>query len=147
MNITPFDFKHLNDIADLEKQCFSLPWTREMFEGELMSSIAEYFVAEYDGRAVGYAGMWKILDEGHITNIAVSPYYRRKKIGQALLDSLVSRANQKGIKKLLLEVRKSNEAAISLYSKNGFQSVGLRKGYYSDNNEDAVLMNLILRNH
>ena len=115
-----------------------------MFESEVGSPFTVYFVALAGDEVAGYAGMWKILDEGHITNIAVSPRYRRKGLGSLLLNKLIEIAEENKIKVLMLEVRKSNEAAIGLYVK-GFEQVGLRRNYYADNNEDAVLMNFTIR--
>ena len=142
MEIIPFNKTHLDEIAALEKECFVLPWSREMFEEELKSNLANYFIAVDNDRLVGYAGMWKILDEGHITNIAVAADHRRAGVGQALLDRLMRVADTLEISTLLLEVRASNTAAHRFYAKNGFVDVGRRKGYYSDNGEDAVLMTL-----
>jgi ribosomal-protein-alanine N-acetyltransferase len=129
----------------LEGECFSDPWTKAMFESEVGSPFTVYFVALAGDEVAGYAGMWKILDEGHITNIAVSPRYRRKGLGSLLLNKLIEIAEENKIKVLMLEVRKSNEAAIGLYVKKGFEQVGLRRNYYADNNEDAVLMNFTIR--
>lgn len=144
MKIIPFEQSHIDSVTELEKDCFTIPWTEEMLVAELKSNLAHYFVAEDDGEIIGYAGMWKILDEGHITNIAVSPKYRRKGVGQMLLDRLMDFSNEFKLSKLMLEVRKSNDAARLLYSKNGFVKVGVRKKYYADNDEDAILMNLTL---
>ncbi|OQB13840.1 MAG: Acetyltransferase YpeA [Firmicutes bacterium ADurb.Bin193] len=142
MKIVRFEKSHIDDIIKLEKQCFTAPWTKGMFEDELKNSMAHYFIAIEDEKVVGYAGMWCVADEGHITNIAVSPDYRRRRIGTALLQRLVRTANELGLSVIMLEVRRSNISAISLYKNAGFEVVGLRKGYYQNNNEDAVLMNL-----
>ena len=89
---------------------------------------------------MGYAGTWQILEEAHITNIAVSPDYRRKKVGEALLTTIINDCRNNGIKYITLEVRVSNTPAINLYEKYGFKSLGTRKGYYQNNNEDALIM-------
>jgi len=92
------------------------------------------------GILVGYAGLWAIEDEGHITNVAVHPDYRRMRLGSILVELLIAQTREEGLKRFTLEVRVSNQAAISLYEKFGFVSAGLRKGYYEDNNEDAMIM-------
>ena len=89
---------------------------------------------------VGYIGVWKIVDEGHITNVAVSPDYRRMQIGSALLKNMLEITAEEGIVRHTLEVRTGNEAAIGLYEKFGFETAGVRKGYYEDNGEDALIM-------
>ncbi len=142
--IRPMSFSDLESILALEHKCFSIPWTRGMFEDELLNPDAIYLVAEVSGNICGYAGMWKILDEGHITNIAVHPDFRRKGYGCALVDSLISFARNNDIIAITLEVRPSNSAAISMYERFGFVSCGRRKNYYADNNEDALIMWLYL---
>ena len=140
MDIIPFNAGHIDGIVKLEKECFTIPWSREMFEEELKSKLAVYYIAMDGEKLIGYAGMWRILDEGHITNIAVASNYRRTGVGQALLDKIIKEAEKLKISTLLLEVRASNNAARRFYEKNGFIEVGLRRGYYVDNNEDAILM-------
>jgi ribosomal-protein-alanine N-acetyltransferase len=134
----------LNDIdgiMEIETASFKIPWSRNAFISELTTNeFAVYLVAKIEDRVVGYAGMWKILDEGHITNIAVHPDFRGRKIGQGLVETLVSVAKEKNIGKLTLEVRKSNDVAQGLYGKFGFEVLGVRKKYYSDNQEDALIM-------
>ena len=97
-------------------------------------------LAEADGVLCGYVGIWKIVDEGHITNVAVSPDYRRRHIARAMLEALIARCGQNGITSYTLEVRVGNEPAIKLYEGLGFTAAGLRKGYYEDNGEDALIM-------
>ncbi len=145
MKIIPFDNTHIEDIAALEQQCFAIPWSRDMFLEELANDMAVYFVAQTDGEVVGYAGMWHVCGEGHITNIAVSPSHRRSGIGRLLLGRLIDSARIQDMHVMFLEVRASNAAAIALYENHGFIRAGLRKGYYADNGEDAVLMSLPLR--
>ena len=105
-----------------------------------MNKAALYFCAVTGGKAVGYAGMWKVFDEGHITNIAVHPEFRNAGVGSALIEALISAAKENGITSLTLEVRKSNLPALALYRKYGFRECGIRKSYYTDNNEDAIIM-------
>ena len=133
--------KDIKPMAEMDILCFSAPWSEVSFEQEIKENpLAFYVVAEIDGRMVGYAGLWGILDEGHITNVAVHPDFRRKGIGEALVSVLLEHTSGNGIQSHTLEVRASNEAAIALYSKYGFQPGGLRKNYYEDNGEDAVIM-------
>lgn len=134
----------VHEIAELDKLCFAFPWSESAFEQELMSNpLAFYIVAETadEGVIVGYAGLWLIHDEGHITNVGVHPDFRRKKIGEAIVEVLMKEARELGdVKTFTLEVRKSNQAATALYEKFGFAEVGVRKGYYEDNKEDALIM-------
>jgi ribosomal-protein-alanine N-acetyltransferase len=104
------------------------------------NACARYLVAEEDGRIVAYGGAWMILEEGHITNIAVDEAYRGRGIGKALLAALMQYAANLGVQYLTLEVRKSNAVARGLYESFGFQPLGVRKRYYEDNGEDALLM-------
>ncbi|MBR0598057.1 ribosomal protein S18-alanine N-acetyltransferase [Clostridiales bacterium BAD-6] len=128
-------------IAELDKICFSAPWSESSFEKEIKENqLAFYIVAEIDHCIVGYAGLWRIIDEGHITNVAVHPDFRQKGIGEALVSVLLDHTQREGIRSHTLEVRASNFAAISLYTKLGFVNVGYRKNYYEDNGEDAIIM-------
>ena len=138
--------EHIDDILLIEQQCFSLPWTRD----QLMAQLSEYmhiFLAAEDesGRAVGYVGLMYVLDEGYISNVAVSPEHRRLGIADSLISALVEKANKKELSFVTLEVRKSNVPAIELYRKNGFSEVGLRKNYYAKPTEDAILMTRFLK--
>lgn len=128
-------------ICEIEKECFPTPWTAGAFYNELMNNhFAHYLVMEVEGAIAGYAGMWVIMDEAHITNIAVRTAYRGKKLGERLLTELERKARQHGARRMTLEVRVTNRIAQNLYEKKGFRSVGVRKGYYTDNNEDALIM-------
>lgn len=128
-------------MAALDKICFTVPWSLESFEQELtVNDKAIYIVAEIDGQLAGYAGMWQILDEGHITNVAVSPEHRRQGIAAAVLNTLIVEGGRRGIRAFTLEVRASNVAAQELYRGFGFQSAGIRPGYYEDNKEAALIM-------
>ncbi|EPZ44192.1 hypothetical protein N007_11755 [Alicyclobacillus acidoterrestris ATCC 49025] len=131
----------LDQVLQVERRAFTAPWSRAAFLGELVENkLARYVVAELDGRVVGYGGLWLILDEGHVTNIAVDPDYRGRKLGDKLLRTLMSLCAANGGRKMTLEVRVSNTVAQNLYRKYGFERVGLRKGYYTDNKEDAIIM-------
>ena len=131
----------VHSIAELDKLCFSMPWSEVSFLKEISeNNIALYLVAEIAGQIVGYAGMWLIIDEGHITNVAVHPNFRRRHIGEAIVSVLLAEAQAEGITRQTLEGRVSNFAAQRLYEKFGFQACGIRKGYYEDNHEDAIIM-------
>ncbi|CQR53225.1 ribosomal protein S18-alanine N-acetyltransferase [Paenibacillus riograndensis] len=129
------------DILIIEREAFTMPWTEEAFRNELTHNhFAKYMVMELHGRIIGYAGMWAIVDEAHVTNIALLEAYRGRKWGERLLDELMKTAAFLGMKSITLEVRVSNEVAQNLYRKKGFRPAGTRKGYYSDNREDALIM-------
>ena len=129
------------DIAALEVVCFADPWSKESLEYELGENPrAVYIVAEHEGQVVGYVGVWGIVDEGHITNVAVSPDYRRRNIGSVLIYHMLKATIQAGLVRHTLEVRAGNTAAQALYRKFGFEEAGVRKGYYQDNGEDAIIM-------
>lgn len=131
----------LDQILHIESSSFSTPWTKDAFVRELtMNPYAVYIGAELDGKIVAYGGVWVIIDEAHITNIAVLPEYRGKKIGEQLLMKMIETMMVKGAKRATLEVRVSNIVAQNLYRKFGFVNGGIRKGYYSDNQEDALVM-------
>ncbi len=128
-------------IEQIEKQCFAVPWSYEsLYKDIVENKLAFYIVAEIAGQICGYVGIWKIFEEGHITNVAVAPEFRRKHIGRAMLETLISVTAEAGIEKYTLEVRAGNEPAIRLYEGLGFKSAGIRPGYYEDNGEDAVIM-------
>ena len=128
-------------IAIEEKAYGDHDWSKESFLNELNNELAYYYVLfNSEGILVGYAGSWNILDEAHITNIAISTDFRRRKYGEALLKRIIDDCYKEKIKYITLEVRVSNTPAINLYSKYGFTSFGTRKGYYQDNNEDAMIM-------
>lgn len=146
MNLGNIEVSHMtlediDDIMVVEKLSFTIPWSRDAFIQEVTNNkFAIYISAKVDGLVVGYAGMWKVYDEGHITNVAVHPEYRRSGIGRHLVEKLISIAKQENIGRMTLEVRRSNIAAQGLYEKYGFKVEGCRKAYYSDNGEDAIIM-------
>lgn len=136
----------LEAVYKLEEKCFSVPWTYDAFKGELTSNLlARYLVILHENKIVGYGGVWYIVDEGHITNIAVDPDYRKKGLGQRLVAEMINQAIKNGIHQMTLEVRKSNIPAIHLYEKMGFEIAGVRPKYYTDNHEDALIMWLDLQ--
>jgi len=133
--------KDVDSVAAIEEAVFARPWSRESFRQELTrNAVARYLVAERGGEILGYAGAWVILDESHITNIAVREDARGQGIGKKLTAELLQILSNLGAGYATLEVRVSNERAQNLYRSLGFISVGKRKRYYEDNNEDAFLM-------
>ena len=142
VKIKPMQKTDLDDVIAIEAKAYGEHhWSKDSFMSELSNDLAKYFsVFNTDGQLIGYCGCWQILEEAHITNIAVSPDYRRKHIGEALLTTIIDECYRNMAKYITLEVRVSNTPAISLYEKYGFKSLGVRKGYYQDNNEDALIM-------
>lgn len=142
MNYTlvPMDRSHLAGVAELERLCFATPWSEAMLAEELYNDTASFIVAEgEDGSVLGYAGLHVILDEGYIDNVAVRPDCRRQGIADRLLD-VFCRFGEEKLAFLTLEVRPSNEAAVALYWKHGFQEAGRRRDYYEAPKEDALLL-------
>ena len=137
--------KHLDQLEELEKVCFSVPWTREQLKSQLPGKQHCFLVAVENETLLGYVGMMYVLDEGYISNVAVAPQQRRNGIGDALIEELMNRAEEFGLSFVTLEVRESNRPAIALYEKHGFQRVGLRKKYYDLPKEDAILMTKFLK--
>ncbi len=127
-------------VFKIEEESFSIPWSISSFEKELLNEVTYYIVAEIDGKIVGYMGMWNILGEGQITNIAVATEHRGKGIGKALLRHILDYAKQINIKRLFLEVRESNLIARKLYENHGFYAIARRKTYYRKPIEDAIVM-------
>jgi ribosomal-protein-alanine N-acetyltransferase len=138
--IEPMERHHVTAVAQIEQACFPSHWPESAFLNELSNRCARYFVARVGNDVIGFAGMWVIMDEAHITTLAVMPQHRRKHVGERLLISLLGAARSLGARRATLEVRKSNEAALRLYDKYAFTSVGLRRGYYADTGEDALVM-------
>lgn len=137
--VVPIKYDHLKEIAKLEKVCFSTPWSEESLKSAFETG-TRFFVCEKSGHVFGYVGLSAILDEGYITNIAVFPEYRNMGVGSALLEYLFSFAKENGLSFISLEVRVSNEKAISLYEKFGFKVEGRRKNFYTAPQEDASIM-------
>ncbi|MGB9803150.1 ribosomal protein S18-alanine N-acetyltransferase [Desulfofundulus sp.] len=133
--------RHLDEVLAIEQASFPTPWSRYAFTYELMhNEFAVYIVVLAGEKVVGYAGMWLVLDEAHVTNVAVHPDYRRRRIGRKLMQELMRRAVMLGARRMTLEVRTSNHVARRLYTSLGFVERGRRRGYYTDTNEDAVIM-------
>ena len=135
----------LPQLLEIEKECFSVPWTEAMLRTQMNPDKHIFLVAETAGGEIaGYVGMMYVLDEGYISNVAVARDYRRRGIAQTLIYTLICRAAEKGLSFLTLEVRAGNDEAIALYEKCGFQTVGRRKNYYEKPAEDAILMTRLL---
>ncbi len=131
----------ISNVCSIEKEAFTTPWSEGAFYNELVNNhFAHYMVMEAAEEMAGYAGMWLIMDEAHITNIAVREKYRGYKLGERLVSELMKTASFMGAAKITLEVRVTNHIAQNLYRKLGFRDAGIRKGYYTDNNEDALIM-------
>lgn len=130
----------IENIAQIEKECFSTPWSEAGLRSELSNDSAFFLTAKKEGKIAGYMGMHIILDECYIANIAVLPDFRRQGIGNSLLDSAEKIADEKGCRFISLEVRVSNNPAIRLYEKRGYISMGERKNFYSDPTENALIM-------
>ena len=140
--LVSMDRTHLKEIAQIERECFSAPWSEDMLEEELFNPLASFIVAQRpDGAVLGYAGLHVVLDEGYIDNVAVRADYRGNGIADDLVDVFV-RFGQANLACLTLEVRPSNKPAIQLYYKHGFAQVGRRKDYYQSPKEDAIIMTL-----
>ncbi len=143
IHIGPMMLEHLEDILDIEPVAFgSHHWSHQSFVNELNNSMGNYYVA-YDReskRLIGYSGFWLIGEEAHITTLAVHPEYRRLHIGERLLINDIHQAQKVGANWITLEVRVSNETAQQLYYKYGFKSLGVRRNYYQDNDEDALVL-------
>lgn len=140
--ITNMSADDVSDVVAIEAEAYGEHhWSKSAFYDEMNNNLAKYYCAKNtEGKIIGYAGTWHIIDEGHITTIAVSSEYKRKHVGEALIVKILEDCYSAGIKYLTLEVRESNTPAINLYKKYGFSSLGTRKGYYQDNDENALIM-------
>ncbi len=144
IQIVPMDERHLPALAEIERACFHAPWSENALREELGKGL--FLVAKDENQTVcGYVGCQIVLDEGYITNVAVSPDFRRQGIGRLLIQTLTERAQQAQLAFVTLEVRASNDPAIALYTVAGYEPVGRRKNFYRSPTEDAILMTLQLR--
>ena len=139
-NIVTMTSCHVPQVAALEKECFSDPWSQRSVASELENPLALWLVWEEDGQVLGYVGSQTVLDETDMMNVAVSAQARRRGIAQALVEALVIQLKQRGSRCLTLEVRTSNAPAIALYEKLGFRQVGRRPNYYSHPKEDGLIL-------
>ena len=142
--IKDFDFLHIPSAAQIEKLCFSDPWSEKAFEDSLKNSYSHFKVWEEE-RVEGYIGFYALSGEGSITNVAVHPGSRNKGIGEALVKEVIKVGKELDLDYITLEVRVSNTPAKSLYLKCGFQEMGIRKNFYSKPREDAVIMNYFFK--
>lgn len=140
IQIRSLTFKDIDAVMLIEQKCFSTPWSRGAFINELANNLAYYQCAEVDCKVVGYMGIWKICDEGHITNVAVLPEYRKRGIASMLISKMIEVCKCSEITRMTLEVRESNYDAIKVYEKFGFESIGKRPNYYYKPTEDAIIM-------
>ncbi len=132
--------ENLDEVLKIATASFSQPWTKTMFENEILKNpFSEQFLVKVGGKNAGYLCMWSLFDEAHILDIAIDPQFRRKGIGEKVILNAIEITKEKKIKKIFLEVRASNEAAKSLYKKVGFLKIAERKGYYSNPAEDALI--------
>lgn len=143
LKIRKMKVSDLDEVMEIERASFPTPWSRNAFEIEITRNPnAFYIVAEFEGKVVGFAGMWITAGEGHITNIAVHPSFRRCGLGELMVLSLVQKCIAEGARGVTLEVRERNVAAQQLYRKCGFVQVGRRRRYYLDTGEDALVLYL-----
>ncbi len=140
MRIVKMQPEHVAAVAEMERQCFSDPWSEKSVASELHNPLSLWLIAEVDGVVAGYVGSQTVLDSADMMNLAVSPSFRRQGIGERLVNCLTEALKEKGVKTLLLEVRISNEPAKELYQKLGFEMVGKRPRYYEKPREDALIL-------
>ena len=141
VTISPMRRRHLRAVQRIEQQVYPRPWSMGLFMSELgMGASRVYLVARVDGAVVGYGGLMLVTGDGHVTTLAVEPAWHRHQLGTRILLALVREAIRRGAEHLTLEVRASNEAAQSLYRAFGFVPAGVRKGYYAETKEDAIVM-------
>lgn len=144
MTITAMRPNDLSEVAELEAECFSQPWSRQVLEAELQNPNSIFLTAHKDGQIAGYVGMHRVLDEGYLFNIAVKRAFRRNGVATSLMERLLQYAREQNLAFLTLEVREGNHSAIHLYDKLGFGKVGQRKQFYANPTEDAVLMTIFM---
>lgn len=138
--VRPMTVEDIAAVVDIEKKSFATPWTPHAFRLEMKNKLAVYRVVEVDGRVAAYGGMWLIIDEAHVTNIAVHPDYRGRQLGRKIMEVLMAEARHRKLLRMTLEVRRQNHVAIALYKHLGFLLAGIRPGYYQDTGEDALIM-------
>lgn len=139
MIIRRMTFEDVKSVAQIEAECFSMPWSENSFEDSLAREDTVFLVCVDEG-VVGYIGMYLSFEEGEITNVAVTPSYRQRGCGNLLIEAVKKEAKARNAECVILEVRVSNEPAISLYKKNGFEEIGIRKNFYEHPKEDAIIM-------
>lgn len=140
INIRKMEITDVEQVHEIESLCFPTPWSLDSFRQEMENPMAFYLIAEVGGRVAGYAGIWQIIDEGHITNVGVHPGFQGMGIGEKLMRELIKESEKRLLFNMTLEVRVSNIPAINLYKKLKFHEAGVRKGYYTDTREDGLIM-------
>ncbi len=140
LRFEPLQEAHIPAVLEIESRTNSAPWSERSFRNELQHEHGIFLVALAEGKVVGYGGVWLVIDEAHITTISVEESVRRNGVGERLMNELLSRAKAKGMVCSTLEVRASNEPAVHLYQKLGYEITARRKGYYPDNSEDALVL-------
>lgn len=141
VRVRPMKYEDLEAVMGIEVVSFPTPWTFNSFVTELRDNeYARYHCLEVAGQVVGYMGLWYILDEGHITNVAIAPEQRGQHLGEYLMKTVMTKMAEEGMERVTLEVRISNAPARNLYERLGFKAAGVRKGYYADTQEDALIM-------
>lgn len=138
--IFPMDVSSIKSMLNISELSFPISWSYESLQSELDNKFAKYLILKSDNSIVGYGGMWVIIDEAHVTNIAVHPEARGQGAGDMIVEALLRICRKQRVSGITLEVRSSNFIAINLYQKYGFEQEGLRRNYYEDNGEDAVIM-------
>ena len=138
--IIPMDFSHVPQVAQMEKECFSDPWSEKSVASEIENPLSQWFVALERGKVVGYIGSQAVLELADVMNIAVAPHMRRQGLATALIEHLIENLKPRDVTALLLEVRASNIGAMALYETMGFVQVGVRKNYYSNPPEDGKIL-------
>ncbi len=140
MVVRPMTKRDISRVYEIEVQSFRSPWSKLSLLGELHNDVARYYVAEDEGRVIGYGGIWLLFDEAHITNIAIAPERRGEHLGRYLLYGMMEAALARGAEKMTLEVRETNLRAQNLYYSFDFTKQGFRKRYYDDTGEGAYLL-------
>ncbi|MDZ5253116.1 ribosomal protein S18-alanine N-acetyltransferase [Clostridium sp. LIBA-8841] len=138
--IEPMNSSHIEGVFEVSKLSLTEAWNIESIENELSNKLAKYLVALDENKVIGFLGMWVVFGEGDITNIAVHPEYRKQGIGNLLMDNLITLCKENNINSLTLEVRESNLPAQNLYKKHGFKEEGIRKNFYHNPKENAIIM-------
>lgn len=140
INIRTMTLEDIEQVYSIEESIFSIPWSKISFENSINSKDTIFIVAEKDNKIIGYLGMYLFLEDADISNVAVEKEYRRQHIGRELLEYILSEAKSRGVKNVTLEVRETNVPAIRLYESMGFKEVGIRKNYYKEPTENALIM-------
>ncbi|MFH1068463.1 MAG: ribosomal protein S18-alanine N-acetyltransferase [Candidatus Glassbacteria bacterium] len=145
VKLVPLEAAHLEEVMAIEREVFSVPWRIEDFEKLLVNRDAICYAAVHEGRVIGYSCCWMVIETAELGNLAVTGRYQGRSVGRTMLDATLAVCRKRGVEALFLEVRCSNVRAVDLYERYGFTRIGLRRGYYSQPVEDALIMKLDLR--